>query len=45
MDEVPVEQKSYQMPPHEGITVALFLTVADLKRSAELYKTVFGVKL
>ena len=42
MDEVRVEQKSYQMPPHEGFTVAHFLTVADLKRSAEFYKTVFG---
>src|ERR1700733_1258528 len=42
MDEVRVEQKSYEMPPHEGFTVAHFLTVADLKRSAEFYKTVFG---
>ena len=30
------------MPPQEGFTVAHFLTVADLKRSAEFYKTVFG---
>jgi uncharacterized membrane protein len=29
------------MPPVEGFTVAHFLTVADLKRSAEFYKTVF----
>ena len=42
MDEVQVEQKSYQMPPNEGFTVAHFLTVADLERSAEFYKTVFG---
>src|ERR1700693_4920287 len=42
MDEVQVEQKSYGMPPHEGFTVAHFLTVADLERSAEFYKTVFG---
>jgi predicted enzyme related to lactoylglutathione lyase len=41
MDEVPVDQKSYQMPPVEGFTIAYFLTVADLKRSAEFYKTVF----
>ena len=41
MDEVHVEQKRYRMPPHEGFTVAHFLTVADLKRSAEFYKTVF----
>ena len=42
MDEVQVEQHSYQMPPHEGFTVAHFLTVSDLQRSAEFYKTVFG---
>jgi predicted enzyme related to lactoylglutathione lyase len=42
MDKVQVEQKSYQMPPRDGFTVAHFLTVADLKRSAEFYKTVFG---
>ena len=42
MDEVQVDQKNYQMPPVEGITIAHFLTVADLKRSAEFYKTVFG---
>jgi predicted enzyme related to lactoylglutathione lyase len=41
MDQVQVDQKSYQMPPVEGFTIAYFLTVADLKRSAEFYKTVF----
>ena len=34
MDEVHVEQTSYKMPPQEGFTVAYFLTVADLERSA-----------
>jgi predicted enzyme related to lactoylglutathione lyase len=42
MDKVQVEQDSYEMPPREGFTIAYFLTVADLKRSAEFYKTVFG---
>ena len=42
MNEVQVEQKSYQMPPREGITVAHFLTVADIDRSAEFYEKVFG---
>ena len=28
MNQVQVEQKSYQMPPKDGFTVALFLTVA-----------------
>ena len=41
MDEVQVDDKTYQMPPREGFTVAHFLTVADLKRSADFYKTVF----
>ena len=30
MNEVQVEQKSYQMPPQDGFTVAHFLTVADI---------------
>ena len=41
MDQVQVDQKTYQMPPKEGFTIAHFLTVTDLKRSAEFYKTVF----
>ena len=41
MDEVQVEQMIYEMPPREGFTIAHFLTVADLKRSADFYKTVF----
>ena len=42
MDPVQVEQKSYQMPPQEGFTVAYFLTVADIERSTRFYETVFG---
>ena len=45
MDEVQVEQSSYQMPPREGITVAHFLTVADKERSAEFYAKVFGGRI
>jgi hypothetical protein len=37
MNQVQVEQKSYQMPPQDGFTVALFLTVADIERSARFY--------
>jgi hypothetical protein len=33
MSQVPVEQKTYQMPPKDGITVSHFLTVADIERS------------
>jgi catechol 2,3-dioxygenase-like lactoylglutathione lyase family enzyme len=42
MSEVQVEQKIYEMPPQEGFTVAHFLTVADIERSARFYATVFG---
>jgi predicted enzyme related to lactoylglutathione lyase len=30
------------MPPQDGFTVAHFLTVADIERSARFYETVFG---
>jgi hypothetical protein len=30
MNSVQIEQKSYEMPPKEGISVAHFLTVADI---------------
>jgi catechol 2,3-dioxygenase-like lactoylglutathione lyase family enzyme len=45
MSQVQVEQKSYQMPPQDGITVAHFLTVADIERSLRFYETVFGYEL
>ena len=44
MDEVRVEQSSYQMPPQEGFTIAHFLTVADIERSVEFYKKYLGEK-
>src|SRR5271166_6619748 len=45
MSEVQVEQHAYQMPPREGFTVAHFLTVADIDRSARFYETVFGGRI
>ena len=45
MNQVQVEQKSYQMPPKDGITVAHFLTVADIERSLRFYETVFGGRI
>ena len=42
MNQVQVEQKSYQMPPQDGFTVTHFLTVADIERSLRFYETVFG---
>ena len=41
MDSVQIEQKSYEMPPREGFSVAQFLTVTDIDRSARWYKKVF----
>ena len=45
MDQVQVEQRTYQMPPLEGISVAHFLTVADIARSARYYEKVFGARI
>jgi catechol 2,3-dioxygenase-like lactoylglutathione lyase family enzyme len=45
MDQVQVDQSTYQMPPQQGFTVAHFLTVADMKRSAEFYERVFGGRI
>jgi predicted enzyme related to lactoylglutathione lyase len=44
-DHVQVEKKSYRMPPQDGFTVAHFLTVADVERSARFYGTVFGARI
>ena len=45
MNKVQVEQTSYEMPPREGFTVAHFLTVADIDRSARVYESVFGGRI
>ena len=45
MNQVQVEQKNYQMPPQDGFTVAYFLTVADIERSARFYEKVFGCRI
>ena len=45
MNQVQVEQKCYQMPPQDGFTVAYFLTVADIERSARFYEKVFGGRI
>jgi predicted enzyme related to lactoylglutathione lyase len=43
--QVQVEHKNYQMPPQDGFTIAYFLTVADIERSARFYQTVFGGRI
>ena len=45
MDSVQIAQRSYEMPPREGISIAHFLTVADIDRSARFYETVFGGRI
>jgi predicted enzyme related to lactoylglutathione lyase len=45
MSEVRVGQKIYQMPPQDGFTVARFITVADVERSARFYEKVFGGRI
>ena len=45
MNSVQIEQKSYEMPPRDGISVAHFLTVADIDRSARFYEKVFGGRI
>ena len=44
-NQVQVEQKNYQMPPKEGITIAHFIVVADMERSARFYEKVFGARI
>jgi catechol 2,3-dioxygenase-like lactoylglutathione lyase family enzyme len=45
MNGVQIEQKSYEMPPQVGISIAHFLTVADIERSARYYERVFGARI
>jgi predicted enzyme related to lactoylglutathione lyase len=45
MSSIQIEQKSYEMPPREGFTVAHFITVADVERSLRFYETVFGGRI
>jgi putative intracellular protease/amidase/catechol 2,3-dioxygenase-like lactoylglutathione lyase family enzyme len=45
LSAVRVEQQSYEMPPRDGISIAHFLTVADIERSARFYEKVFGARI
>src|ERR1700759_1034951 len=45
MSSVQIEQKGYEMPPREGMSIAHFLTVADIERSARYYEKVFGARI
>jgi catechol 2,3-dioxygenase-like lactoylglutathione lyase family enzyme len=45
MNQVQVGQSTYEMPPLEGISIAHFLTVTDIERSARYYERVFGARI
>ena len=45
INSVQIGHKSYEMPPRDGISVAHFLTVADVERSARYYEKVFGARI
>lgn len=38
-------EDSYQFPPKEGFILTHFLTVADVKRSAEFYSRILGAEV
>jgi len=41
MNSVQIEPKSYEMPPKEGMSIAHFLTVADVERIGSLLRKGF----
>jgi predicted enzyme related to lactoylglutathione lyase len=45
MSSVQIGQTSYEMSPREGLSIAHFLTVADVERSARYYEKVFDARL
>ena len=45
MNSVEIDKKNFEMPPRDGFTIAYFLTVADVGRSASFYETVFGGRI
>ena len=45
MNSIQIEKNVYEMPPREGISIAHFLTVADVERSARYYEKVFGARI
>ena len=45
MNQAQAEQKTYRMPPQDGMTVAHFIIVADIERSLGFYEKVFGGRI
>src|SRR3954468_6404049 len=44
-NSIQIEEKSYEMPPRQGISIAHFITVADIDRSLNYYEKVFGARI
>jgi putative intracellular protease/amidase/catechol 2,3-dioxygenase-like lactoylglutathione lyase family enzyme len=44
-NSIQIEGNSYEMPPRDGISVAHFITVADIDRSLNYYEKVFGARI
>jgi lactoylglutathione lyase len=40
-----IKSRDYQLPPKEGLILTHFLTVSDVKRSAEFYLHILGVNV
>ena len=45
MSRIQVGQKTYRMPPKDGISIAHFMVVADIERSVRFYERVFGGRI
>jgi hypothetical protein len=45
MSTIQIDKKTYEMPSWEGISIAQFLTVADIERSARYYEKTFGASI
>ena len=45
MASTQVAQASSELPPREGVSIAHFLTVSDIERSASFYEKVFGARI
>jgi lactoylglutathione lyase len=41
-EESMINREEYHLPPREGFVLTHFLTVADVKRSAEFYQRLFN---
>ena len=45
MGSVQIDQKSYEMPPKDGISIACFIAVTDINRSLDYYEKILGARI